>query len=73
MITPADVILALSWSGETAELRSIVEYARRFDIPLIAMTATPESTLAREADVVLALPRGRPRPARTASRPPPRR
>ncbi|HET7715728.1 MAG TPA: KpsF/GutQ family sugar-phosphate isomerase [Bauldia sp.] len=57
MITKADVILALSWSGETAELRSIVEYARRFDIALIAMTSTPESTLARESDIVLVLPK----------------
>jgi arabinose-5-phosphate isomerase len=57
MITPADVILALSWSGETAELRSIVEYARRFHIGLIAMTSAPESSLARESDIVLALPR----------------
>jgi arabinose-5-phosphate isomerase len=57
MITPADVILALSWSGETAELRSIVEYSRRFEIALIAMTSAPESTLARESDIVLALPR----------------
>ena len=57
MITTNDVILALSWSGETAELRSIVEYARRFDIALIAMTAAPESTLARESNIVLALPR----------------
>jgi arabinose-5-phosphate isomerase len=57
MITSADVILALSWSGETAELRSIVEYARRFDIALIAMTSAPESSLGRESDIVLALPR----------------
>jgi arabinose-5-phosphate isomerase len=57
MITKDDVILALSWSGETAELRSIVEYSRRFDIALIAMTAAPESSLARESDIVLALPR----------------
>jgi arabinose-5-phosphate isomerase len=57
MITPADVILALSWSGETAELRSIVEYARRFDIALVAMTSAPESSLARESNIVLALPR----------------
>jgi arabinose-5-phosphate isomerase len=57
MITRADVILALSWSGETAELKSIVEYSRRFDISLIAITASPDSSLAREADIVLTLPR----------------
>jgi len=57
MITKNDVVLALSWSGETAELRSIVEYSRRFGIALIAMTSAPESTLARECDIVLTLPR----------------
>jgi arabinose-5-phosphate isomerase len=57
MITSDDVIVALSWSGETTELRSLVEYSQRFDIPLIAITATPDSTLARQADVVLTLPR----------------
>ena len=32
MITPDDVIMALSWSGETAELRSLIDYSRRFRI-----------------------------------------
>ena len=57
MIARGDVILALSWSGETAELRSIVEYSRRFEIALIAMTSAPDSTLGRESDIALALPR----------------
>ncbi|MBP0439298.1 KpsF/GutQ family sugar-phosphate isomerase [Tianweitania sediminis] len=57
MIATDDVILAMSWSGESAELKGIVNYARRFDIPLIAMTAGVQSALAREASVVLALPR----------------
>jgi arabinose-5-phosphate isomerase len=57
MITRDDVILALSWSGETVELRGIVEYSRRFDIALIAMTSAPDSTLGRESDIVLTLPR----------------
>jgi len=57
MVTPDDVIIALSWSGETAELGAIVEFSRRFRIPLIAVTAVPESSLAREADTVLILPR----------------
>jgi arabinose-5-phosphate isomerase len=56
MITRDDVVLALSWSGETSELRSLVEYTRRWDIPLIAMTAFVDSTLGRESDPVLALP-----------------
>ena len=56
MITHEDVVLALSWSGETSELKSLVEYTRRWDIPLIAMTAFPDSTLGRESDPVLMLP-----------------
>jgi arabinose-5-phosphate isomerase len=56
MITRQDVVLALSWSGETSELKSLVEYTRRWDIPLIAMTAFADSTLGREADLVLTLP-----------------
>ncbi|WP_274425815.1 KpsF/GutQ family sugar-phosphate isomerase [Chelativorans sp. YIM 93263] len=57
MITPEDAILAISWSGETAELKGIVAYARRFSIPLIAITSGPESTLSREATTVLCLPK----------------
>src|SRR5260221_1633064 len=57
MVTASDVIVALSWNGESAELTSIVEHSRRFRIPLIAVTAAPESTLARKSDVVLTLPR----------------
>src|SRR3977135_3415125 len=60
MITPADdVILALSWSGETPELKDLTDYSRRFRIGLIAVTAYPDSTLAHAADVVLTLPQAR--------------
>jgi len=57
MIAPQDVVIALSWSGETAELRNIVFYSRRFRVPLIAITSRPDSTLARSADVALIMPR----------------
>ncbi len=57
MIAKDDAILAMSWSGETSELRSIVAYSRRFSIPLVALTSGDTSTLAREADIVLALPK----------------
>ncbi len=57
MIGDDDVILAMSWSGETTELHGIVAYARRFAIPIIAITAGKSSALAREATVVLGLPR----------------
>ena len=59
MIANNDVIVALSWSGETVELKNITDYSRRFKNGLIAMTANPESTLAKAADVVLALPQAR--------------
>jgi arabinose-5-phosphate isomerase len=57
MITRDDVILAMSWSGESAELQGIISYSRRFSIPLIALTSGERSTLAREADTVLLLPK----------------
>jgi arabinose-5-phosphate isomerase len=59
MIAKGDVILALSWSGETAELKNLTDYSRRFRIGLIAMTANAESTLGKTADVVLTLPQAR--------------
>ncbi len=57
MVTADDVILALSWSGETTELSDIIHFSRRFSVPLVAITAKPGSTLARAADVALVLPR----------------
>ena len=59
MITPDDVILALSWSGEQPEMKNLITYAKRFRIPLIAMTAERDSTLAAAADMALTLPRAR--------------
>jgi len=57
MITQSDVILALSWSGETVELKPIITYSRRFAVPLIAITSQANSALGQQADVVLQLPR----------------
>lgn len=57
MVARDDAIIALSWSGETAELDGIVDYANRFSIPLIAITSGDKSALGRAADIVLALPR----------------
>jgi arabinose-5-phosphate isomerase len=56
MITRDDVIVALSWSGETGELRDLIEYAKRFRVALIAVTSNAKSTLAQAADVLLLLP-----------------
>lgn len=59
MITADDVIIALSWSGEQAEMKNLITYAKRFKITLIAMTADGSSTLAQAADLALTLPRAR--------------
>jgi arabinose-5-phosphate isomerase len=56
MITSDDVMLVLSWSGETEELKDLINYSRRFRIALIAVTVSAGSTLGMAADVVLALP-----------------
>jgi len=53
MITHADVLLALSNSGETAELLAILPVIKRLGVGLIALTGKPQSTLGRAADVVL--------------------
>ena len=56
MIVPGDAVLALSNSGETAELADLIGHATRFGIPLIAITGRPGSALALAADVTLLLP-----------------
>lgn len=56
MITKSDAIVALSNSGETTELRDLVVYSRRFEIPLIAMTGRSDSALAEQATVAIVLP-----------------
>ncbi len=56
MVTEKDAVLALSNSGETSELADIIAYAKRFAIPLIAMTSDPASALARAATVALIYP-----------------
>ena len=56
MITPDDVLIAMSWSGETVELTSLINHSSRFAVPLIAITSNPESALACAAEIVLTLP-----------------
>ena len=53
MLTKGDIVLAISYSGETVELLTILPLIKRMDAPLIAMTGNPQSTLAREAVVHL--------------------
>lgn len=56
MIGNDDAVLALSKTGETRELADIIAHTRRFDIPLIAITADAGSALGRAADILLVLP-----------------
>ncbi len=56
MITKADVCIMLSNSGETAELADEIAHAKRFKIPLIAITKNADSSLAKAANVALILP-----------------
>ncbi|MFO1121619.1 MAG: KpsF/GutQ family sugar-phosphate isomerase [Hyphomicrobiales bacterium] len=55
-ITAADVVILLSNSGESAELQTIIAYAKRFAVPMIAVTSRADSTLGRQANVVLQTP-----------------
>ena len=56
MVVAGDAVLALSNSGETAELADLVDHTRRFALPLVAITARAISALAMAADVALLLP-----------------
>ncbi len=56
MLTRDDAVMALSNSGETAELSDLVTYAKRFDIPLLGIAGNPNSTLLQAANVALLLP-----------------
>ncbi|MET0545439.1 MAG: KpsF/GutQ family sugar-phosphate isomerase [Caulobacterales bacterium] len=56
MITPHDAVIALSKSGETRELSDIVQFAKRFAIPLIGMTAKADSALGQQSDMLLLTP-----------------
>src|SRR5262245_26131271 len=57
MITPEDVILAISWSGETVELKPIITYSRRRAVPLISITSRSDSALGQQSNGVLERPR----------------
>ena len=59
MITTDDVIIALSWSGEQPEMKNLVNYSKRFAIPMIAVTSNAGSPLGEAAQIVLELPKAR--------------
>lgn len=56
MISEGDVVIAISNSGESKELADILNYCKRFAIPLVGITKNPSSTLAKYADYLLPLP-----------------
>jgi len=56
MIQNDDVVMLLSWSGETGELADIIAYAARFDVPIVAITGKAKGTLARRAQYPIVLP-----------------
>ncbi len=55
MISRGDTVLAISYSGESEELIKILPHIKRFDIPLIGLSADPDSTLGKYADVLLSI------------------
>ncbi|MBE0499553.1 MAG: KpsF/GutQ family sugar-phosphate isomerase [Campylobacterales bacterium] len=55
MISSDDIVLAISYSGESSELSAILPHIKRFDIPLIGMTRDTNSTLGRFSDIVLSI------------------
>jgi arabinose-5-phosphate isomerase len=55
LLTRDDVVLAISYSGETSEILAILPAIKRLGLPLIAMTSAPESMLARRSDVSLSI------------------
>lgn len=59
MITSDDVVIALSWSGEQPEMKTLVNYTKRFAIPMIAITSNAQSSLGQAARIVLELPKAR--------------
>lgn len=57
MVAPSDVLLTISLSGETPELKDVIHYCKRFAVPLVAITSEPRSALAMASDIALILPR----------------
>ena len=53
ILAPADVLLALSYSGESDEIKTLIPAVKRLCVPIIALTGDPESTLAKHSDYVI--------------------
>lgn len=59
VITRSDIVLAITWSGETIELSDIFHYCRNYGVKVIVATSNPDSMAGRAADICLTLPRVR--------------
>ncbi|MCA1406934.1 KpsF/GutQ family sugar-phosphate isomerase [Ensifer sp. IC3342] len=57
MITAQDLLILLSWSGETVELGNMLTYAKRFNVPVISVTSNADSIIARNSTVAIVLPK----------------
>ena len=57
MITSDDLVILLSWSGETVELGNMLAYAQRFKVPVISLTSNQDSLLARHSTVPIVIPK----------------
>jgi arabinose-5-phosphate isomerase len=57
MVTSDDVLILLSWSGETVELGPMLAYAKRFNVAVVSITSNAESLLARNSDAAITLPK----------------
>ncbi|HTO31731.1 MAG TPA: KpsF/GutQ family sugar-phosphate isomerase [Pararhizobium sp.] len=57
MITSEDLLILLSWSGETVELGNMLTYAKRFNVSIVSVTSNAESLLARNSTVAITLPK----------------
>jgi len=57
MITSDDLLVLLSWSGETVELGNMLTYAKRFSVPVVSVTSNADSVLARNSTVAITLPK----------------
>lgn len=57
MITSEDLLILLSWSGETVELGNMLAYAKRFNVAIISVTSNADSLLARNSTVAITLPK----------------
>ncbi|MCA1371193.1 KpsF/GutQ family sugar-phosphate isomerase [Bradyrhizobium sp. BRP14] len=57
MITAQDLLILLSWSGETAELGNMLTYAKRFNVPVVSITSNGDSVIARNSTIPIVLPK----------------